>query len=440
MTKNLEIINHLNKSYTACMVSGVAVVVRKVINSVGHVDFEMMAHGEFIKMMRNKPKIQINIGSEESPKFKWINPAQFWLDHAERREVSGGLTFNPSTTREIVKNKYCTQYNTYQGLTLKPSKQRDNALILPYLNHVHDIICNGDEDLNEYVMNWCAHIFQKPLEKPQVALVLKSGQGTGKGTFVNPIGALLGSHYHHAKQSTDLTGRFNRCLENKMLVFSDEAFAGSKSETDRMKTLITESTNNIERKGIDKITVNCFMRIIMASNRDAVVRIEKDERRYVFLEVSEKNKQCSKYYKPLSDLVVRDDFKQALLRHFLDKDLSNFDPRQRPKNKALDEQKLDALEPMERWFLHYMRTKPVFPENASVSELSSEFEEYLDNKKISFYGDIPRAVGKFCSCLGFNKKRITKAGGNRDWIREIGGLDRAFKAFQNYLGFEFELF
>ena len=177
----------------------------------------------------------------------------------------------------------------------------------------------------------------------------------------------------------------------------------------------------------------------MASNRDAVVRIEKDERRYVFLEVSEKNKQCSKYYKPLSDLIVRDDFKQALLRHFLDMDLSNFDPRQRPKNKALDEQKLNALEPVERWFLHYMRNKPAWPVRPTARDLVEDFEQYLDNKRISFHEDIPIAVGRFCSKLGFKRKQCRGDNG-RNWIREVGELDSALKAFQNYLGFEFELF
>jgi hypothetical protein len=50
-----------------------------------------------------------------------------------------------------------------------------------FLEHVFDIICRGDPALYEYVMKWCASVYQYPEHKISVALFLSGGQGCGKG-------------------------------------------------------------------------------------------------------------------------------------------------------------------------------------------------------------------------------------------------------------------
>ena len=93
-----------------------------------------------------------------------------------------------------------------------------------YLDHVRDCICDGDETLNDYVLNWMAHLVQKPAELPGVALVLIGDQGTGKGSFVEPLGQILGDHYQHATQMDKVLGRFNMHMAHALLVFAMRSF------------------------------------------------------------------------------------------------------------------------------------------------------------------------------------------------------------------------
>jgi hypothetical protein len=45
-------------------------------------------------------------------------------------------------------------------------------------DHILDVIADGDREKSEYILDWCAHMVQRPWEKPGVALVLK-GARTG---------------------------------------------------------------------------------------------------------------------------------------------------------------------------------------------------------------------------------------------------------------------
>ena len=48
----------------------------------------------------------------------------------------------------------------------------------PFLDHLKTIICQDGGEQYEYLLNWCAHLIQKPWEKPAVALVLISSTCT----------------------------------------------------------------------------------------------------------------------------------------------------------------------------------------------------------------------------------------------------------------------
>lgn len=46
---------------------------------------------------------------------------------------------------------------------------------------VHNIICDGSDETRDYMLNYLAHIVQKPYELPGVTIILQSEeQGTGK--------------------------------------------------------------------------------------------------------------------------------------------------------------------------------------------------------------------------------------------------------------------
>ena len=54
-------------------------------------------------------------------------------------------------------------------------------------------------------------------------LVLRSGQGTGKGLLGTAMLRIFGKHGHHIAQAEHLVGRFQGHLEDCVFLFADEA-------------------------------------------------------------------------------------------------------------------------------------------------------------------------------------------------------------------------
>jgi hypothetical protein len=430
------VITAFNKIYTTLVHGGKNYVLRQGTDSFGCAYLEFFTQKDFIDAHRDSEKVEtIVYGSKGEAVTKHVNPAKFWLESPESISAKHGLTFHPKETRF-----HQGKLNTYMGRGCEPiTATKDDVHI--YLQHVYKVICDKDLPSYEYVIKWLAHLVQKPEEKPEVAIVLKAGQGTGKGTFIDPIGKIIGSHYLHAQSPEQVIGKFNAQLENKLLVFADEFFAGSKGSTDRLKTMITESVGSIERKGQDRIQVPCFARIIMATNHENVIKIERDERRYLYLDVSEEHKQDAKYFDKLHSAINSEHFCEKLLGYLLEFDITSFSPRNVPKTKALTNQKIDNLEPLDKWMYSILRAGGLAGEGWAYhipsSELSKHAEDWLEDHKLSVWGDVSRKVGILMSNL--KTERVRKRDENKNiWYRQFKSLDETRQKFSEYLKSDLE--
>jgi phage/plasmid-associated DNA primase len=188
----------------------------------------------------------------------------------------------------------------YQGLAIEPAAKKDDNAWDRYRWHVENIIANDNPELIQYIWAFLAHLFQRPGQKPGVALVLKGPRGAGKGCFVDPLSRILGYHYARVDNQAHVTGRFNAHLENKIVVFVDEAFwSGDKSAEGALKGMITEPTLIMERKGVDGFKITDHRRLIIASNEEWVVQAGRDERRFCVINVSNKKKQNHDYFRQI---------------------------------------------------------------------------------------------------------------------------------------------
>ena len=422
----------LNCVFVHIVHEGKNYVARTSKDSTGRNKAEFFKLDEFKNLFLNWPKVVVGTNKDGTPKLSNVGKA--WLEYKGKNCSYEGVTFHPSDC-----DFYQGRMNTYYGFGVDPIACQEKELGL-WLGHVLNVICSGEAELYEYLINWCAHMIQRPEEKPEVAVIMRAGQGAGKGTFVDPLGQIIGSHYVYADSPEMLSGRFNGALENKILVFADEAFFGSKAATDRMKSKITERYCTIERKGIDSVTVPDFSRIIMASNKDNVVRIEEDERRYLFLDVSEARKQDLAYFKPLQKQIRSGWLAPQLLHFLMSRDISEFEPRKVPKTKALMEQKIDHLEPAEAWVYHLLEDGRVmvgddhiWPARMPVKMIQGRFEGWREAGRHKVFGDHNTKLGKALAKASITKHRIrTEAG--RDYEYRFPVLDDCKAAFSKALG------
>jgi phage/plasmid-associated DNA primase len=114
-----------------------------------------------------------------------------------------------------------------------------------------------------------ANAVQNPDKPGQVAIVLRGGQGTGKGTFAKMLGKLFGGHYKYVNNPKHVTGQFNSMLKDAVLVFADECFvANDPASESALKSLITEEKIRTEQKNIDNMESRNCIHLIMATNKE----------------------------------------------------------------------------------------------------------------------------------------------------------------------------
>jgi hypothetical protein len=272
------------------------------------------------------------------------NVFDYWLRSDKRREYDG-LIFDPSGQAS---DRF---YNLWRGFAVQP-RPGDCGL---FLAHIRDVVCGADVRLYEWVIAWFADAVQNPAHLPGTAIVMRSGQGTGKGKVAQWMGALFGPHYTQLNDQRHLIGNFNAHLKHALLVFADESFyAGDKAGRGVLFGMITEKTRTIEPKGVDAYQVKNFTRLMVASNHDWVVPAEADARRFCVLDVSDAHQEDFDYFAAI-DRQMENGGLQALLHHLLTLDIAQLNLRKAPRTKGLIDQKLESLEGVDQFWIDCLR-------------------------------------------------------------------------------------
>lgn len=270
------------------------------------------------------------------------NPAAIWFNSPRRRQYEG-IVFAPGLD---VPDKY----NLFRGFPIKPRAGDCSR----YWYLLKEVICNGNEEQYRYVRRWLAHLFQKPAELPETALVLRGPQGVGKNTLVHYPGRLVGSHYLELSQMNQVTGRFNAHLQDALLVLANEAiWGGDKNAEGPLKAMITDPHTPIEGKGRDIIQMRNYKRLVLCSNNSWVVARDPDDRRFLVLDVSPKHKEDKAFFGALKAQMENGGL-EALMHDLLAEDLRGFEPRALPASRAGFDIKLRSAESPLGWLFELL--------------------------------------------------------------------------------------
>jgi len=167
--------------------------------------------------------------------------------------------------------------------------------------------------------------------------------------FATALLSLFGPHGLHIHRAKHMIG-FNAMLRNCLLLYADEAFwAGDKQGESTLKALITESTLTIEQKGVDAVQWHNRIHLIMTANADWVVPASHDERRYAVFNVAENRMNDQKYFDALHHELDHGGL-AAMLYDLQRVDLKGWHPRQILRTKALTEQKMQSMTPLQEWW------------------------------------------------------------------------------------------
>jgi putative DNA primase/helicase len=334
------------------------------------------------------------------PTLAGINQGKAWMSWAGKVFYPNGIGYYPD-----IEHLPLGCFNLFRGWGSEPEKttglDTDPDLAIIKL-HLKDVICDGHEDSYLYLIHWLAQMIQQPAQKPPVAILLKSVEGSGKGTLYELLKAVLGKNAYQVNGNGQLVGRFNSIIDGRLLVFGDEVDMTDKRQYDKLKSLISEKTQSVERKGLEPEPVRVLARFIFTGNHDHLIKAGTNERRWLVLEPSPAKQDDRNYWESLYKS-IRGNAPSKLLYHLLNLDLSNFDVRKPPVTQGLIDQKLASLKLQEVWIYEQLSCERPFDGQARITAPDAinrfiEFSEKSNEPKTQ-----PQArslVGKMMSAAG----------------------------------------
>lgn len=309
-----EIVEHFNKHY-AYISSSPETPFLCLAEKDSDVGGFLSARALDIKTAAYK-KIQVH--PTKSGHTKTTPAWKVWLDHLDRHGLTG-LMFAENDRPDML--------NLWRGLKLEPLPDGDPT---PILDMIHLSLCGGDRRKSEWLMDWLAHIVQKPFERVSVVPVLISKQGAGKGLLFDYVmKTILAPYFTTVTSSEQLTARFNSNLKSKLLTFVDEAtWRGNKTEDGILKRMIGSPTLSIEEKFGGRYDVENFSRYAIASNNAEAVAVEQGNRRYVIIEASETLANDLRFFGPIAEKIKQGDVTRAFYSFLLARDIKAFNGSQ----------------------------------------------------------------------------------------------------------------
>ena len=245
-----------------------------------------------------------------------------------------------------------SDYNLWRGWAIEPDPSGSCKL---FLKHLLEVVCGGEREHYEWLLDWMAHLFQHPGVKPGIAVALKGGQGAGKSIVGAVLKKLLGKHQVIADKSDQVTGRFNGHLAHCLLLQAEEAFWGGDKDTGgALKHLVTGEHFRIERKGIDSVEMENFTRLLITSNEDWVWPTSLDDRRLAIFEVSNEYVGEDLYFEIMVMQLEELGGYQKLLHTLLERKLPSSRLRNPPTTAALQAQAAESMPGEEVWLFNLL--------------------------------------------------------------------------------------
>lgn len=417
-----KVVEELNKKHAVVHTSEFSILTEKPHAFIrGAIDFTLESKQSLLNTYEN----QITNCSDGHQKSK----AQIWLKHPKRREFLDGIVFDPSDNGHK-KNAY----NIWKGFAVEPKKGCCNL----FKDHIKTIICAGNLHYYRYVWKWLASLIQHP-DVIATGLVIMGSQGTGKGKFVKTIGKLFGPHFVHLDNLERLLGNFNFHLKNAVLVFGDEAiWGGNKKDIGKLKAMVTEEYAMIEPKGKDPIAVRNFRHFILASNEDWPLHLERDDRRFLVLEISDKRKEDFAYFKAI-DAELDNGGLEALLYELQNEDISDFNPRELPQNKEAFQVKMSSAPSVELYIYESLNNgcfdignpspDNCWKDTIPTHSIFDDYASWCDRQRIASEKQerLGKALLKLIPSILKSRPRVL---GGRQPIYQLPALSRAREEFQ----------
>jgi hypothetical protein len=219
--------------------------------------------------------------------FKTMPMVDAWSASLNTRHYSG-YTYQPG------KSRFCPREFSFGDNSLyvntfyfPPHKEIVCGLAIKKLSVFFDFLKHlfPEKEERYFIVQWLARMIKNPETRSFVTPInVTPCTGTGRGLFFEILRSVLGSHNCHDVSRDDLEGRFNSFMDKCILAVVQEIKTATGERKyqmwERMKSLLADTTTNIQQKGKDSYTATIYANFLMFSNNlDALPIPDEKERR-----------------------------------------------------------------------------------------------------------------------------------------------------------------
>ena len=268
---------------------------------------------------------------------KIVDSFPLWFKNTEALER---IVFRPSLPEGTCFESGVKVWNTYRKIEPENGEGTPDL----FLQHLRED-CSQTEEEYQYLLNWIFNLILYPEEKPETAICLSGKQGTGKSIIAQCLGYVFNDDYIRTIDNSEaLTGRFDSHWKQSLLVVLEESTVAShRGIWPILKSLITSQTVFYEKKGVDPIRINNYMRFLLCSNDDFCCPKEQNDRRWFCLKVNDNHIQDAAFFgKMLSDMKNGGAKKLIEMAHEHAQEVKDFNFRNIPENTFSREQTLNS--------------------------------------------------------------------------------------------------
>lgn len=195
------------------------------------------------------------------------------------------LCYRPDIEHFVISDKGSTAINLHVPTTIR-SIAGDPS---PWLRFLDYMFPNADE--RDEIARWCATLIARPDIRMEYGLLLVSEtQGVGKTTLAsNVLAPLVGyNNVSWPSEGDIVNSEFNDWVANRRLIIVNEIYSGhSWKAYNKLKSLITDAEVQVNQKFQRRYTLENFAHIVASSNSMRALRMEEDDRRWLYPEVTE---------------------------------------------------------------------------------------------------------------------------------------------------------
>ena len=299
-----------------------------------------------------QPPVQKRVGRINIHSNFDINTIEFDQDYNVNTNL-WDFIHRPEVKKELMCRGYTfysenpDYYSFFAGYPYKPAKEINYSVLQPILDHIHDQVCAGNSEVNNWFLSWYAFILQKPTGMTCTVPMLMGDQGCGKTTFCTDLMVkAIGREYSTTDtNAAHYFGQFNGKIEFKKLgilnELADSDSSTNKMDNDRFKAIVTDTPIDITNKYEQTRNVQNVFSLIIVSNHARPITIEKNDRRIQPIyckndyannindDIETKRKKAE-YFDQLIRCIEHKDFFPSWMAFFMNRGISGFSPRMLP--------------------------------------------------------------------------------------------------------------